>query len=69
MARVLEDWDPVQITGIIDRGIERKRILEAWAQQTEPPESFRWTTTADQNWLSDAPDAQGIKGSHRAGKQ
>ncbi len=52
MARVLDGWDPQRIAETIDRGIERKRVLEAWARRTEPPETFRWMTRADQNWLA-----------------
>ncbi|WP_323765842.1 sulfatase-like hydrolase/transferase [Marinovum sp.] len=55
LTRVLDGWDPTHITQTIDRGIARKRILEAWARQTEPPERFRWPTRADQNWLVEGP--------------
>lgn len=58
MERVLSDWDPAEITQAIDRSIERKSILRAWARQTRPKDTFRWETRADQNWLRDIPPEQ-----------
>lgn len=52
-ARVLSGWDPAVIEDTINRSIERKKVLEAWAQNVKPADSFRWETRADQNWLAD----------------
>lgn len=54
-ALVLANWDPVAIEETINASIECKTVLEAWAKNVKPKDTFRWDTNADQNWLANSP--------------
>jgi len=41
-ARLLEEWDPEQVTRTMRAKREEQELLTAWAENTAPSEGFRW---------------------------
>jgi hypothetical protein len=50
-ARVRDGWDPAQIRARMAAMDADNRILEAWAQTTQPAEQYRWRPRAEMNRL------------------
>ena len=50
-ARVRDGWDPAQIRAKMAAMDADNRILEAWAQTTQPVEQYRWRPRAEMNRL------------------
>ncbi|MCJ7874100.1 sulfatase-like hydrolase/transferase [Phaeobacter sp. J2-8] len=48
---LMQDWDPAQIAGLMDRRAARKDLLKTWARATSPQENHVWTFEADDNIL------------------
>ncbi len=55
VARVLADWDPLEIDRRMRRRAAQKAVLGAWARATRPPSSHLWHLTPDQNELAQPP--------------
>ena len=53
MERVLSDWDPEAIMATMAAKRADNKILQRWAEQTQPPDQFRWQVKAEMNWLDD----------------
>lgn len=49
--RVLGDWNPEAIIATMAAKRADNQILQQWAEQTQPPDQFRWQARADMNWL------------------
>jgi choline-sulfatase len=50
-AKILGNWNPEVINGTIRTRNSEKALLKAWAQSVKPPDSFRWETRMEDNWL------------------
>lgn len=50
-AKILSNWNPEVINGTIRTRNSEKALLKAWAQSVKPPDSFRWETRMEDNWL------------------
>lgn len=51
LERLLSDWDPKAIMTIMAARRADNQILQRWAEQTKPPDQFRWQVSPDMNWL------------------
>jgi choline-sulfatase len=51
LARVLADWDPLEIDGRMRRRIAQKRVLGDWAAATRPKSAHIWEFAPEQNVL------------------
>jgi choline-sulfatase len=51
--RVLSDWDPAAIIATMANKRANNTILQGWAEQTHPPDHYRWQTKDEMNWLDD----------------
>lgn len=51
LTRLLSDWDPVEIVSTMAARRADNLILERWAEQTSPPDQFRWPVRSEMNWL------------------
>jgi choline-sulfatase len=49
--RILADWHPETIARVMATKRADKQILHAWAQQTQPPDHYRWPLRAKMNYL------------------
>lgn len=49
--KLLAEWDPEEIDAYIRARAAPKAILKAWAQSVKPPDSFRWPTRAEDNFI------------------
>ncbi len=54
-ARVLENWNPVDIDAVMATRRRRKEILSKWSHETKPPDTHRWQIKMEDNWLSESP--------------
>jgi choline-sulfatase len=57
-ARVLDDWHPEVIARRIAALRADNRILRAWAQQTQPPDQYRWDLRPEMNYLDAKGESQ-----------
>ena len=53
VAELLQDWQPDQIDALIRHRNQCKSVLKAWAGQVQPPDTYRWETRMEDNWLAD----------------
>ena len=57
-ARLLDDWHPEIIASKMAALRADNRILRAWAQQTHPPDQYRWELRPEMNFLDNMEEAQ-----------
>jgi choline-sulfatase len=55
VARVLQDWDPTAIAAKMAAKRADNSVLHDWAQQTNPPDQYRWNLRPEMNYLNN-PD-------------
>lgn len=53
--RVLSEWDPAAIAGELAQKRAEAELLNCWAQQTQPPEQYRWPLRPEMNRLDGWP--------------
>lgn len=53
MARLLADWNPELIASKMAALRADNRVLSAWAQQTRPPDQYRWPLRPEMNYLDE----------------
>ena len=53
--RLLSDWDPAAIMATMAARRADNQILQRWAEQTQPPDQYRWPVNPDMNWLESPP--------------
>jgi len=51
MKKILKEWNPTEIKQIINKKINSKKVLKAWAQSVQPPDQYKWETKVEDNWL------------------
>ena len=52
-ARILDEWHPDLIAARMAGRRADNRILKAWAQKTQPPDSVRWQMRPEMSYLND----------------
>lgn len=52
-ARLLDEWNPELIARKMAALRADNRVLRAWAQQTQPPDQFRWSLRPEMNYLDE----------------
>jgi choline-sulfatase len=52
-ARILDDWNPELVAGKMAALRADNRVLRAWAQQTKPPDHYRWPLRPAMNYLDE----------------
>ncbi len=53
LARLLDEWDPATIAQKMATKRADNRVLKAWAQQTNPPDQYRWALRPEMNYLDE----------------
>jgi len=51
LKKTLKKWNPKNIKKIINKKINSKKVLKAWAQSVQPPDQYKWETKVEDNWL------------------
>ena len=51
--RILADWNPELIASKMAALRADNRVLRAWAQQTQPPDQYRWELRPEMNYLEE----------------
>jgi hypothetical protein len=54
-ARVLDGWSPKAIAPLLAQKRAESKILRQWANQTLPPEQYRWPLLNSMNRLDEQP--------------
>jgi len=49
--KILQGWDPDQISRKLEQNRRQKTVLSKWGQQTKPADSYRWVIDPNDNWL------------------
>ena len=49
--RIMENWNPDEIKHHMELQNQRTRILESWATNTNPEDTYRWNMRPDMNFL------------------
>ncbi|WP_306119073.1 MULTISPECIES: sulfatase-like hydrolase/transferase [unclassified Roseitalea] len=52
-ARVLSDWDPDAIAGVLETRAAEQDLLRQWTRAVAPAEIVRWQMAASDSWLTD----------------
>jgi len=53
LARLLDEWDPMAIAYKMATKRADNHVLKAWAQQTQPPDQYRWALRPEMNYLDE----------------
>ena len=56
-ARILAEWNPELVAAKMAALRTDNRVLRAWAQQTNPPDQYRWDLRPEMNYLDEPPAA------------
>jgi choline-sulfatase len=54
---VLTDWDPQEIAAVMAEKRAQVQVLKEWAEQTNPPEQYRWKLDPRMNWLDELDES------------